>query len=61
MQVLREILPPRVQDRGHADGATEVPRIVAEGEQRVGGRAEQERVDYARIALRQGVERMRKG
>ena len=57
MQMLREILPPRVQNRDDADRAAEMARIAAEGEQRVGGRAEQQRVDHARIPLREGVER----
>jgi len=61
MQVLREILSPRVQHRRDADRAAEVPRIVAEDEQRVGGRTEEQRVDHTRIALRQGVEGMRQG
>ena len=59
MEVLREILPPRVEDRGDADRAAEVPRVTSEGEQRVGGRAKEERVDDARIALRQRVEVVR--
>ena len=59
MEVLGEGLAPRVQDRGDPDRAAEVPRIAAEGEQRVGGRAEEQRIDHARIALRQRIEQMR--
>ena len=59
MQMLRESLSPRVQHRGDADRAAEMARIAPEGEERLGGRAEEERVDHARIALRQGVEVMR--
>ena len=44
-----------MEDGGHADRATEVSRIAAEGEQRVGGRAKQQRVDDARIALTERV------
>ena len=61
MKMLRKILPPRVQHRRDADRATEMPRVSTEGEQRVGGGAEEERVDHARIALREGVERVRQG
>ena len=42
-----------------ADRAAEMARIASEGEQRVGGRAKEERVDHARIALRERVERVR--
>lgn len=56
---MREGLAPRVEERGDADGAAEVTRIASEGEQGVRGGAEEERVDHARIALRQGIERVR--
>ena len=59
MEVLRESLAPRVQDRGDSDRAAEVPRIAAEGEQRVRGRAEEQRVDHARIALCERIEVVR--
>jgi len=59
MQVLREILPPRVQHRGNADHPAKVLRIAAEGEQRVDRGAEEQRVDHARIALRERIEQMR--
>ena len=59
--MLRERLAPRVEDRGDPDRAAEVPRIAPEGEQRVGGRAEEQRVDHARIALRERVEVVRQG
>ena len=59
MEVLRESLAPRVKDRGDADRAAEVPRIAPEGEQRVRGRAKEQRVDHARIALRERIEIVR--
>src|SRR5216684_2188725 len=59
MQVLRERLTPGVEDRGDPDGATEVPRVSAEGEQRVGRRAKEERIDHPRIALGERVEGVR--
>jgi hypothetical protein len=59
MQVLREILSPRVQHRGDPDRTAEMTPIPPEGEQRVRGGAEEQRVDYARIALRKGVEVVR--
>ena len=61
MEVLREILAPRVQNRRDADGAAEMSRVSPEGEQRVGSRAKQERIDHARIALRERVEVVRQG
>ena len=54
--MLREILPPRVQNRRDPDRAAQVTRILAEGEQRVGSGAEENRVDHTRIALREGME-----
>src|SRR3970040_881860 len=59
MNVLREILPPRVEDRGHADGTAEMSRVVPEREGRVGGRAKEEGVEHAGIALGQRVEVVR--
>jgi len=35
-----------------------VSRIAAEGEEGLGGRPEQQGVDHARIALREGIERV---
>ena len=61
MQMLREGLTPGVEDGRDADRAAEAAGIAAEGEQRVGGRPEQERVDHAWIALRERVERMGQG
>src|SRR5262245_30753274 len=61
MEMLRQILPPRVQNRGDADRAAEMPRVSPEGEQRVGGGTKEKRVDHARIALGEGIERMREG
>ena len=59
MEVLREILPPRVQNRGDADRAAEVPRITPEGEQGVGRSAEEQRIDNPRIALCERIEVVR--
>ena len=59
MEVWGQILSPRVEDRGDADGAAEVTRVASEGEQGVRGGAEEERVDHARIPLRQRIERVR--
>ena len=61
MEVLREILSPRVQNRRDPDCAAEMPRVSPEGEERIGGRAEEKRVDHARIALRERVEVVRQG
>ena len=41
MQVLREILPPGVEDRGAADVAPEVARIAAKGGERGGDGAKE--------------------
>jgi len=38
-----------------------VPRVAPEGEQRVGRGAEEQRVEHARIALREGVEGVGQG
>lgn len=56
MQVLRQILPPRMQNRGDPDGATKMARIASEGQQRGGRRPEEKRVEHPWIALRQCVE-----
>ena len=61
VQMLRERLAPRVEDRGDADRAAEVSGIVTEGEQRVGRRAKEERVDDPGIPLRECIQRMRQG
>ena len=58
VEVLGEGLAPRVKDGGDADRATEMARIAAEGEEGLGGGAEQQGVDHARIALREGIERV---
>src|SRR5437773_8475367 len=57
--MLRRILPPRMQDRRDANRAAEVTRVASEGEQGVRGRTEEERVEYSRITLREGVETVR--
>ena len=59
MNVSREILLPRMEDRGHGDGTVEMPRVVPEREERVGGRAKEEGVEHAGIALGQRVEVVR--
>jgi hypothetical protein len=51
MEMLREILPPRVEDGGDTDRAAEVTRVTPEGEQGVGGRAKEKPVDDPWIAL----------
>jgi len=56
MEVLREGLAPGVENRGDPDRAAQVPRVAPEGEQRVGCGTEEQRVEHARIALREGVE-----
>jgi hypothetical protein len=61
VQMLRQILPPRVQDGGDADRAAEMPRVSPKGEERVGGRSKQQRIDHARIPLSQRVEGVRQG
>ena len=61
MQMLREILPPRMQHRGEADRAAKMPRVPTEAEQGVGGGAEEERIHDPRIALGERIEIMRQG
>ena len=56
-----EGLTPGVQDGRDADGAAEVSRVAAEGEEGLGGGAEEERIEDARIPLRERIERMRQG
>jgi len=46
-----------VQDRRDPDGAAEMSRVSAEGEERVGRRAEEQRIEHARIALPAPVRR----
>ena len=48
-----------MEDRGDPNRAAEVTRVAPEGEQRLGGGMEQERVDDPRIALCEGVEGVR--
>jgi len=55
--VVRQGWSPRVEDGRDADRPAQMPWIAAEGEQRVGGRPEEERVDHARIARRECIER----
>src|SRR5207245_7048110 len=59
MQVLGEILAPGVQNRRAADIAAEMARIAGEGGERGRDRAEEQRVDDARIALSEWVQRVR--
>ena len=59
MEMLRERLAPGVENRGDADRAAKVPWVTTEGEQGVGGRAKQQRVDHPRIALGERVEFVR--
>jgi hypothetical protein len=61
MEMLRKILTPGVQDRGDPDRATEVSRVSTEREQGVGGGAEEQRVNDARIALCERVQIVRQG
>ena len=61
MEVLGERLAPSVEDRGDPDRATEVSRVSTEREQRVGGGAEEQRVNDARIALCERVQIVRQG
>src|SRR2546427_13030780 len=58
MQVLGKILAPSVEDRGAADITTEVARVAAKGGERGHDRAEEQRVDDARIALSEWVQRV---
>jgi len=59
MDMLRQGLPPRVENRRDADRATEMARIASKGQQRLGRGAKEHVVDDAGIALGQGVEDMR--
>ena len=59
MRMLREILPPRMQNCGDADRAAEMPRVPTEGEERLGRGAKEQRIDDPRIALGERIERMR--
>ena len=59
--MLRQILPPRVQNRGDPDGAAQMAAVAPEGEERVGCRTKEERVDYPRIAVGPCVEVVRQG
>lgn len=61
MEMLRERLPPRVQNRGDPDGAAQMATVASEGEERVGRRTKEERVDHPWISLRQCVEIVRQG
>src|SRR5712691_3463163 len=61
MDVLRQILSPRVQNRRDPNRAAQMPWVSPEGEQRVGGRAAEQRVQHARIALGERVEAVREG
>lgn len=58
--MLGKILTPRVENRRDANGTAEVAGISTECQQRVGHRAEEQRVDHARIALSEDIQRMRK-
>ena len=61
MEVLRQILPPGVQDGRAAEVAAEMAGIAAEGGEGVGGGVEEEGVEEPGVALREGVEGMRQG
>jgi len=61
VEVLRQILPPGVQDGRDAEVAAEMAGIAAEGGERVGGGAEEEGVEEPGVPLGKGVEGMRKG
>jgi hypothetical protein len=56
VEVLREGLPPGMQDGGHPHLTAEMPRVAAEAGERGGGGLKQQSVDQARVALRQRVE-----
>ena len=61
VEMLGEILSPRVQDRGAAEVAAEMAGIAPEGGQGVGDGVEEQRVEDAGIALSERVKRMRQG
>ena len=56
VEMLRQRLSPRVEDRGDPDRAAEMTGIASKGQQRVGRGAEEEAVHHARISLREGIE-----
>jgi len=57
VQVLGEILPPGVQDRGGAEIPAELAGIASEGGERVGDGMEEEGIDEPGIPLGEGVTR----
>lgn len=61
MEMLGKILAPCVEDGRDPDRPAEVSGITTKTEQGVGRCPEEERVDDARIALRERVEGMREG
>ena len=58
MEMLGQILAPRVEDGRDPDRPAEVLRILAEGEERVRRGAEEHGVEDVRVALRERVEGM---
>ncbi len=50
-----------MEDRSDADRAAEVMRVASEGEQGVRSGTEEERIDHARIAVGERIERVREG
>jgi hypothetical protein len=61
VEVLGEILPPRVQDRRAAEVAAEMAGIAPEGGEGVSDGLEEQRVDDAGIALGERIEGVRQG
>jgi len=61
MQMISERLTPGMQDGGNADGTAEVAGIPAKGEEGFRRCPEQERVEDARIALRERIQRVGQG
>ena len=58
VEMLAERLSPGVQDRSDAHRTAEAPWVSPEGEQRVRGGAEEQRLENAWVPPRQSVERM---
>jgi hypothetical protein len=61
VEMLGEILAPRVQDRGAAEVAAEVAGVAPEGREGVDDGSEEQGVEDAGVALGEWVERMRQG
>src|SRR6266511_141877 len=56
VNMLREVLAPCVEDRGHAHGTPEVPRIAPEPLQRRGSAVKEQAIEEPRVTLRQRIE-----